>query len=101
MNEKSTLFPSALELALNSEDVGIKSESSRVIVNIIKTFSKGKVVHTLGSEREEQVRMRKEQMASDERVLKVLTGLLAAGQGVLVGEGVLGLILLVRECGAG
>jgi len=86
----SGLLHSIIALGAKTDDIGIKSESSRILVNILRTL------WSISGTETETVSQAQERMASDE-VVNAVMDLVRGDNAVLIGEGIMGLVLLTRN----
>lgn len=90
LKSESGLMKSIIALGSKSDDVGIKCESARIHVNILRTLASSQ-----DPQHHAEVTRAQEKMA-DEGVIEALVQLGLHENAVLVGEGVMGLVLLTR-----
>lgn len=86
----SGLLDLVFTLALKSDDVGIKSEAARIIVNMLKTL------FSADPDQSKEVARAQDDLVKEPRVTQVLVELCKAENGTLVGEGIFGLILITK-----
>jgi len=86
----SGLLHSIIALGAKTDDIGIKSESSRILVNILRTL------WSVSGTETEAVSQAQERMAIVE-VVDAIMELVRGDNAVLIGEGIMGLVLLTRN----